>query len=121
MQARPGSMFELPRVPPVQVDWLVQVGAAPSGAGGGGGPASGTPPSLVQLPAGMPAFTHAANAVTSGAGTAAFGAGGIGEAVDCIRTTARAPLVCVGYPGAGPWRAASVASDWGAPPAGVAP
>jgi hypothetical protein len=59
----------------------------------------------------MPAFTQAANALTSGAGTAVLGAGGIGEVVDCMRTNARAPFVAVGLPGAGASRAASVARD----------
>src|SRR5215469_10746960 len=99
MQARPGSMSALPFVPRVQVEPLVQVGAAPSGSGGpasGGG--GGTPPSITQLPAGMPALTQAWNAVASADATGAFGAGGIGDEVDCIRTTARAPLLWEGYP-----------------------
>ena len=45
----------------------------------------------------------------------------LGEVVDCIRTTARAPLLLPGLPGAGDSRAASVARDCGAPPAGVDP
>ena len=99
MQARPGSMLVLPRVPPVQVELLVQVGAASSGSGGGGGPAStadaGTPPSVTQLPAGMPAATQAWKAARCAPDTTAFGAGGIGEADDCMRATDLAPLVCV--------------------------
>ncbi len=100
MQACPGSMLLLPRVPPVHVELLVQVGAAPSGSGGGGGPAStggaGTPPSLTQLPAGMPVATQAWKAPWSGPGTRAFGAGGIGEAEVCIRASDLAPLLCAG-------------------------
>jgi hypothetical protein len=100
MQAWPGSMLLLPRVPPVQVELLVQVGAAPSGSGGGGGPAStggaGTPPSVAQLPAGMPAATQAWKAPWSAPGTPAFGAGGIGEADDCMRASDLAPLLCAG-------------------------
>jgi|SRR6516164_9075032 len=115
-------MSELPCVPPVQVEPLVQVGAAPSGSGGpasGGG--GGTPPSVTQLPAGVPADTQAWKAPTSAAGTATFGGGGIGEDDDCIRTTALAALLCPGYPGETACSAASVARDWGAPPLGVEP
>ena len=122
MQACPGSMFELPCVPPVQLELLVQVGAAPRGSGGpasGGG--GGVPPSVTQLPAGIPADTHDWNAVTSAAGTVAACAGGIGEDKDCIRITALAPLLSAGYPGDAAWSAARVASDWGAPPVGDAP
>jgi hypothetical protein len=95
MQAWPGAMSE--PVPPVQVELLVHVGAAPSGSGGpasGGG--GGTPPSVTQLPAGIPADTQDWKAATSAADTPALGAGGIGEVVDCIRTTDLAPLVCAG-------------------------
>ena len=122
MQARPGSMSELPRVPPDQVEPLVQVGAAPSGSGGpasGGG--GGVPPSVTQLPAGIPADTQDWKAATSAAGTIAFGAGGIGEDEDCIRATHLVPLLCAGYPGEAACSAASVARDWGAPPLGVEP
>ena len=100
MQAWPGSMLLLPFVPPVQVELLVQVGAAPSGSGGGGGPAStgggGTPPSVTQLPAGIPAATQDWKAPRSAPLTPAFGAGGIGEADDCIRASDLAPLLCAG-------------------------
>ena len=99
---------------------LVQVGAASSGSGGpasGGG--GGTPPSVAQLPAGMPAETQAWKAATAAAGTAVFGGGGIGDVEACIRATNLAPLLCEGSPGDGAWRAASVARDWGAPPPGV--
>jgi hypothetical protein len=104
------------------VEPLVQVGAAPSGSGGpasGGG--GGTPPSVTQLPAGIPADTQDWKAPTSAAGTAAFGGGGIGEDEDCIRNTALDPLLCPGYPGDAAWSATSVARDWGAPPVGVEP
>jgi hypothetical protein len=66
----------------------------------------------------MPALTQFVNAVTSDGGTVALGAGGIGELVDCIRMTERAPLLVPEYPGDCPWRAASVASVCGAPPVG---
>jgi hypothetical protein len=93
-------MLLLPRVPPVQVELLVQVGAASSGSGGGRGPAStdgdGTPPSVTQLPAGMPAATQAWKAPRSAPGTPAFGEGGIGAVDDCIRASDLAPLVCAG-------------------------
>jgi hypothetical protein len=69
----------------------------------------------------MPALTQVWNAVASDDGTGVLGAGGIGEEVDCIRTTARAPLLWEGYPGDAAWSAASVASDWGAPPLGGVP
>jgi hypothetical protein len=69
----------------------------------------------------MPADTQAWKAPTSAAGTEAFGAGGIGEDVDCIRATDIAPLLCEGLPGDAAWSSASVASDWGAPPLGVEP
>jgi hypothetical protein len=122
MQACPGSMFELPFVPPLQVEPLVQTGAAPSGSGGpasGGG--GGTPPSVAQVPAGIPAETQAWKAAMSAAGTAAFGAGGIGETEDCIRDTDIAPLLCEGSPGEAACSAVSVARDCGAPPEGVDP
>ena len=103
MQARPGSMSELPCVPEVQYELLVQVGAAPSGSGGGGGPASGagggTPPSTTQLPAAIPAVTQAWKPLTSAAGTDAFGAGGMGEVVDWIRATGPRPVALRGVPG----------------------
>jgi len=122
MQARPGSMSELPFVPPVQLEPLVQLGAAPSGSGGpasGGG--DGTPPSVTQLPAGIPAETQDWKAATPAEATAAFGGGGIGEDVDCIRATHLSPLLCAGYPGDAACSAASVARDWGAPLLGVEP
>src|SRR5215475_13859002 len=123
MQAWPGSMSGCPRVPPVQRALLVHVGAASSGSGGpaSGGGGGGAPPSTTQLPAGIPELTHAWKALASAAGTLAFGGGGMGEAVDCIRVTQRAPLVSAGYPGDADCRAARVARDWGAPPLGVAP
>ncbi len=122
MQARPGSMFALPFVPPVQVEPLLQAGTAPSGSGGpasGGG--GGTPPSVSHVPAGIPAETQAWKAATSLGATAAFGAGGIGDADDCIRDTDIAPLLCEGFPGEAAWSAARVARDCGAPPEGVDP
>lgn len=122
MQACPGSMSELPWVPPVQVEALVHVGAASSGSGGpasGGG--GGTPPSVTHVPPGMPAETQAWKAATSAGATAAFGAGGIGEDADCIRDTDIAPFVCEGFPGEAACSAASVARDCGAPPEGVDP
>jgi len=115
-------MFALPCVPFVQYELLVQVGAAPRGSGGpasGGG--GGTPPSTTQLPEGIPALTQAWNALASVDGTGALPEGGIGEVVDCIRTTARAPLLWDGYPGDAAWSSASVTKDWGAPPFGGVP
>jgi len=97
MQACPGSMLPLPCVPPVQVEPLVHVGAASRGSGGpasGGG--GGTPPSVTQLPAGIPADTQDWKAFTSAVETVAFGGGGIGEDEDCIRTTDLAPLLWPG-------------------------
>jgi len=94
-------MLGFPSVPFVQYELLVQVGAAPSGSGGpaSGGGGGGTPASSMQLLAGIPALTQAWNALASADATGAFGAGGIGDEVDCIRTTARAPLLWEGYPG----------------------
>src|SRR5690349_6236616 len=122
MQAWPGSMSELPCVPRIQVEPLVQVAAASIGSGGpasGGG--AGTPPSVAQVPAGIPAETQASKAATSVGGSAAFGAGGIGETDDCIRVADIAPLLCEGSPGEAACSAASVARDCGAPPEGVEP
>ena len=122
MQGWPGSISGVPRVPLVQVEPLVQVGAASSGSGGpASGAGAGTPPSVVQLPAGIPAETQAWKAATSAGGTATLGAGGIGENDDCIRDTDVAPLLCDGSPGDGAWSAASVARDCGAPPERVDP
>ena len=69
----------------------------------------------------MPADTQAWKATTSARARRRSEAGGIGDVEDCIRATDLAPLLCDGSPGDGAWRAASVARDWGAPPAGVDP
>jgi hypothetical protein len=59
----------------------------------GGGPAS---TGGMQLPAGMLLETHAENSLTAAAGTAAYGAGGIGDVMLVIRATDRWPSVCPG-------------------------
>ena len=85
----------------------------------GGGPASFD--DGMQLPAGIPAFTHDAKLVICVEVALAYGDGGIGEALSWIRASASTPLLSEGWVYEGALSAARLSSRVGAPLVGTGP